>query len=154
MALDREILPADDSTLSTTVVFDSNGGVAIDYSSYYERIASALENISTAIGVDSTSISGILASSAQSLENISTAIGVDSTSISGILASSAQSLENIQTSISEIKTLASTTGIKTQGVYDWVLLSSVYKLYVDDDGAIGLENLTEYKDKIESLPKS
>jgi hypothetical protein len=129
MALDREILPADDSTLSTTVVFDSNGGVAIDYSSYYERIASALENISTAIGVDSTSISGIL-------------------------ASSAQSLENIQTSISEIKTLASTTGIKTQGVYDWVLLSSVYKLYVDDAGAIGLENLTEYKDKIESLPKS
>jgi len=129
MALDREILPADDSTLSTTVVFDSNGGVAIDYSSYYERNASALENISTAIGVDSTSISGIL-------------------------ASSAQSLENIQTSISEIKTLASTTGIKTQGVYDWVLLSSVYKLYVDDAGAIGLENLTEYKDKIESLPKS
>jgi len=129
MALDREILPADDSTLSTTVVFDSNGGVAIDYSSYYERIASALENISTAIGVDSTTISGIL-------------------------ASSAQSLENIQTSISEIKTLASTTGIKTQGVYDWVLLSSVYKLYVDDDGAIGLENLTEYKNKIESLPKS
>jgi hypothetical protein len=129
MALDREILPADDSTLSTTVVFDSGGGVAIDYSSYYERIASALENISTAIGVDSTSISGIL-------------------------ASSAQSLENIQTSISEIKTLASTTGIKTQGVYDWVLLSSVYKLYVDDAGAIGLENLTEYKDKIESLPKS
>lgn len=104
MALDREILPADDSTASTTVVFDSNGGVAIDYSSFYERIATAMETIAT--------------------------------------------------SVSSIETMASGTGIKTQGVYDWVLLSSVYKLYVDDTGAIGLEAFTTYKDKIESLPKS
>lgn len=74
------------------------------------------------------------------LETIANAVDGDSTTLISVL--------------SDFLDLARTEGIKTQGVYDWVLLSSVYKLYVDDDGAIGLEKLIEYKDKIESLPKS
>jgi hypothetical protein len=62
--------------------------------------------------------------------------------------------DTLLTVFSDFLDLARTEGIKTQGVYDWVLLSSIYKLYVDDDGAIGLTSFTEYKDKIESLPKS
>jgi hypothetical protein len=74
------------------------------------------------------------------LETIAAAVSGDSTSLLSVM--------------SDFLDLAQTNGIKTQGVYDWVLLSSVYKLYVDDAGAIGLERFTEYKDKIESLPKS
>jgi hypothetical protein len=77
---------------------------------------------------------------ATALETIASAVSGDSTSLISVL--------------SDFLDLARTEGIKTQGVYDWVLLSSVYKLHVDDAGAIGLTKLTEYKDKIESLPKS
>jgi hypothetical protein len=77
---------------------------------------------------------------ATALETIASAVSGDSTSLISVL--------------SDFVDLARTEGIKTQGVYDWVLLSSVYKIQVDDAGGIGLEKLTEYKGKIESLPKS
>ena len=40
-------------------------------------------------------------------------------------------------------------------VYDWVLLASMYKLYVDDDTdyKIGLDELVSYISKIRDLPK-
>jgi hypothetical protein len=84
------------------------------------------------------------------LYEANTGIAID---YSPYLSRIAASLETISTKLSSIESLATTNGIKTQGVYDWVLLSSVYKLYVDDAGAIGLTKLTEYKDKISSLPK-
>jgi hypothetical protein len=84
------------------------------------------------------------------LYEANTGIAID---YSPYLSRIAASLETISTKLSSIESVATTSGIKTQGVYDWVLLSSVYKLYVDDTGAIGLTKLTEYKDKISSLPK-
>lgn len=66
-------------------------------------------------------------------------------------------LQNVNTSLSEISERAAGEGIKTLGVYDWVLLSSVFKMYVDDttkENFIGRDKLEEYRDKINSLPKS
>jgi len=151
-----------------TIVTVSAGGVAIDYSASYLRIAVALETIAASLGSDSTTLSGILASSAQALENIDsrlTAINVnlgsDSTTLSGILASSAQALENIDSRLTTINVnlgivadLAGSTGIRTIGPYEWVGLVSSYQLYVEADGSIGLPGLAEYKDKINSLPKA
>ena len=91
----------------------------------------------TLTGKDYTSELGRIASA---LETIASSVSGDSTTLISVL--------------SDFVDLAKTEGIKTQGVYDWVLLSSVYKIQVDDAGGIGLEKLTEYKDKIESLPKS
>lgn len=127
MALDREILPADDSTAQTAVITDSNGGIAIDYSSYYARIATALENIATSLGGDSTTVVGILG-------------GLES------------NMATLATNSTTIKNLASGTGIHMVGPYDWLGYASMYKLYVEDTGAIGLAKLTEYKDKISALP--
>jgi hypothetical protein len=90
----------------------------------------------TLTGKDYTSELGRIATA---LETIASSVSGDSTSLISVM--------------SDFLDLARTEGIKTQGVYDWVLLSSVYKLYVDDAGAIGLTKLTEYKDKIASLPK-
>ena len=84
------------------------------------------------------------------LYEANTGIAIDYTPY---LSRIAASLETISTKLTSIESLATTGGIKTQGVHDWVLLSSVYKLYVDDAGSIGLTKLTEYKDKIASLPK-
>jgi hypothetical protein len=91
----------------------------------------------TLTGKDYTSELGRIASA---LETIASSVSGDSTTLISVL--------------SDFLDLAKTEGIKTQGVYDWVLLSSVYKIQVDDAGGIGLEKLTEYKGKIESLPKS
>lgn len=95
-----EPFQTDDSSRSGYAVIDENtGNIAIDYTQYYNRIATALETIATA---------------------------------------------------------ATNDGIKTLGVYDWVLLSSVFKMYVDDttkENFIGRDKLEEYRDKINSLPK-
>lgn len=111
MALDREVIPADDSTGSTTVVSNSTGGLAIDYSHYFDRIAISLETIAA----NSTTVA---------------------------------------TNVAAIKQLAAGNGIHTLGPIDWVGLISVYKLYVEDADAIGLEKLLEYKAKIDALPKN
>jgi hypothetical protein len=49
-------------------------------------------------------------------------------------------------------TLATGTGIHIVSPYEWLGYASLYKLYVEDTGAIGLAKLSEYKDKIKSLP--
>lgn len=113
-----------------TIVTDSNGGIAIDYSSYYERIATALETIAT----DTTAIK-------TSLANVDTQLTTMSTSIS-----------TMTTNSTTITGLATGTGIHMVGPYDWLGYMSLYKLYVEDTGAIGLTKLTEYKDKVKALP--
>jgi hypothetical protein len=106
----------DSRPIVTTETSGATGvAIAIDYTTYVSRIATALETIASSVGDDSTTLISVF---------------------------------------SNFLELAKTDGIKTQGVHDWVLLSSVYKLYVDDAGAIGLTKLTEYKDKIASLPKA
>ena len=45
MAIETEIITLPDSTTQTVVYNTEPGGVAIDYSQYFERIASSLENI-------------------------------------------------------------------------------------------------------------
>ena len=126
-----------------TIISDDSGSVAIDYSPYFERIATALENIYTSFGGDSSSVSGILNSSTQALESIESQL----VSISATLTTTSQSLETIST-------LASGDGVRMVGPYDWLGYSSLYKLYVEDDGAIGLDALIAYKDKINNLPKA
>ena len=82
---------ADSSQTSYAVINEESGAIAIDYSQYYERMATALETLAT---------------------------------------------------------LSSTTGVKTLPAYSWLLAASMYKISVDDDGAIGLPALTEYHTKL------
>jgi hypothetical protein len=84
-----------------TIVTDSNGGVAIDYSAVANRIATALENANT-----------LLTSISQSL--------VDIKADTDVMSQSA----------SVVSGLAQGTGIHTIGPYDWVGLISTYQLLV------------------------
>jgi hypothetical protein len=121
-----------------TIVTDSNGGVAIDYSAVYERIATALETIATSVGSDSTTISGKMGENVQALENITQA-----------LQSSSVSQE-----LNDIRTLLESGNAKISDPLAWMGLMSVYKLYVEDPGAIGIEELKAYKAKIDALVAS
>ena len=63
--------------------------------------------------------------------------------------------ERIATALEQLVEMASTDGIKTMNVYEWMMLASMYKLYVDDesDYKIGLEEFVAYVNKIKDLPK-
>jgi hypothetical protein len=87
---------ADSSQTSYAVINEESGAIAIDYSQYYERMATALETLAT---------------------------------------------------------LSSTTGVKTLPAHSWLLAASMYKISVDDDGAIGLPALTEYHTKLNDITK-
>ena len=107
MALERIVVDSDSTYPDTGIIRDeATGNIVADYSKYFERIATAVETIST--------------------------------------------------DVAAIKGMAESGGIKTLGAQDWILLASVYKMFVDDttkENYIGIDQLTEYKDKIDSLPK-
>lgn len=105
-------------------------GDPIDYSAYYGRIATALETLAT----NSTDIKTSLSSINTHLSTIAT------------------NTTTISTNSTTMTTLATGTGIHIVSPYEWLGYSSLYKLYIEDTGAIGLTKLTEYKDKIKSLP--
>lgn len=113
-----------DRPIVTTETSGATGvSVAIDYTTYYSRIATALETIAT-----------------------------NSTTISSSLSAIKTDLDTMTSNSTTIKDLAIGTGIHFVSPYEWLGYMSLYKLYVEDSGAIGLTKLTEFKDKIKSLP--
>lgn len=128
-----------------------------DYGTNISAIGTAL----TAIDVDTTSLAATLATIASSLaviatNSIETATSLTATSNSLTIGSTSisQIVSSLMLEVKDIKDLAAGTGIHTVGAYEWLGLMSSYKLYVEDSGAIGLEALTAYKDKVNALPTS
>lgn len=74
------------------------------------------------------------------------------------LATSAESIatdiDSIAADIDAIKTLAEVDGIATKDPLAWMGLMSVYKLYVEDPGSMGIDALKAYKAKIDALVAS
>ena len=60
-------------------------------------------------------------------------------------------VESMAADIHAVKLLAEGSGVKTNDPLGWLGLMSVYKLYVEDPNAIGLDALKAYKEKIDSL---
>jgi DNA repair ATPase RecN len=124
----NDLLDQNDSTQASSYLYEANTGIAIDYSPYLSRIATSLETI------------------ASSLNNGSTPIGT-------ILSEMSQSAETLASASETLISLAATTGIKTVPAYSWLLAASMYKISVDDTGAIGLKALTDYHPKLNSIVK-
>jgi glycyl-tRNA synthetase alpha subunit len=61
--------------------------------------------------------------------------------------------ERIATALEQLVVMASTDGIKTIPAYSWLLAASMYKISVDDTGAIGLTSLTDYHTKLNDIAK-
>ena len=61
--------------------------------------------------------------------------------------------ERIATALVQLVVMASTDGIKTIPAYSWLLAASMYKISVDDTGAIGLTALTDYHTKLNDIAK-
>ena len=128
-----------------------------DYTTRISGIDSTLSDID----IDTTSLAVTLATIANSLaviatNSIETASSLTATSNSLTIGSTsiAQIVSSLMLEVKDIKDLAAGSGIHTVGAYEWLGLMSSYKLYVEDDGAIGLEARTAYKDKVNALPTS
>lgn len=161
MANDSSLLPSTPTPPVAAVLTTSSAGsgatannaIAYDYSPHLIRIVTALEQLSAS-----------LAFVADKMDNVSDKLGdlavqsaAHSTSLALIstrLTSISTSQSTISTAQSTISTLAAGNGIRMVGPYDWVGMISSYRLYVEDNGSIGLEQLIGYKDKINALPKA
>jgi len=141
LSVDTSLIPG------VNIVTDSvTGGIAIDYSSYYERIASAIERIE-----ENTN------RTAESLEPS------DSTKLADNLITH---LEMIAEATQIIKALAETSGIKTVNDYDILNFISNYKFLIeskellketepltDKESDKTNKRLLDYIRRIKNLPK-
>jgi hypothetical protein len=141
LSVDTSLIPG------VNIVTDSvTGGIAIDYSSYYERIASAIERIE-----ENTN------RTAESLEPS------DSTKLADNLIAH---LEMIAEATQIIKALAETSGIKTVNDYDILNFISNYKFLIeskellketepltDKESDKTNKRLLDYIRRIKNLPK-
>lgn len=153
-----EVLGEDSTPKTITVVIDDlNGGVAIDYTGHFEKIALGLETL-----VQQTT---------RIADSLTTA---DSTNLATTLANNgdrvANALEtteapNLADNIAVMRGLAEGEGIHTIGAYEWLGLISSYINYVDrgeisnTEGNVSeaekvkaIEDLTAFIEKIKSLP--
>lgn len=154
---------SDSSQTGYAVINEESGAIAIDFSQYYERIATALETLATlssTTGVKTISTLSEDSTSAQySIVNeISDKLAIVATTLSSISNSSAeiaQASENTSNSLAGIFARATGAGIHMKGPLDWLGLVSTYKLYVENVGPdnVTLQGLIEYKAKIDLLPK-
>ena len=99
----------------------------------------------TLTGKDYTSELGRIATALETIATQTTTIATQTTTI-------ATNTTTISTNSTTMTTLASGSGIHIVSPYEWLGYASLYKLYVEDTGAIGLTALAAYKDKITALP--
>ena len=118
MTVERIVVDSDSTYPDTPIIRDASGNIVVDYSKYLERIAIAVETMS---------------SNTTAIKN---------------------SLATLVTNSTQLNSIIDAKGIKMNAPYDWVGLISAYKLYVEDTGAIGLDKLTEYYNKINALPRT
>ena len=142
MAIQVQKIPVEgtDSTIRDIIVVSNDaGGIAIDYTEQLTEILSSLQSIANSLQTsDSTKFAD--------------AISIHGNRIASALEPSDST--SFADHIAAVRNLAEGSGIHTVGPYDWLGYSSLYKLYVEDTGAIGLAKLIEYKDKINNLPKA
>ena len=99
----------------------------------------------TLTGKDYTSELGRIATALETIATQTTTLATQTTTV-------ATNTTTIATNSTTMITLATGSGIHIVSPYEWVGYASLYKLYVEDTGAIGLTKLSEFKDKIKSLP--
>ena len=130
----------DTSSLPGVTIVRAGGseeGIVIDYSSYYARIATALETIASSLNNGSTPIGTILSEIAQASED------------------TARASETIAQASVGIYDRSKGAGIHTKGPQDWIGLISTYKLYIENAGPekITLAEFEAFYNKIKDLPK-
>ena len=141
-------------------------GDPIDYTTYYARIATALETIAT----NSTAIKNSLATvttNSTTVANNSTTVATNSTTLATNSTTIATNSTTVANNTTTLTNLASGPGIHISGPYDWLGYAAIYRLFVEqgdlldntntaspDEQEAALALIQEYVDKIKSLPSA
>ena len=116
------IPPATQGT-TTYSTQDAVVDVEIDYSSFYGRIATALETIATQVTT--------IAAQTTTIATQSTTIAAQTTIVATQTTTVASKQTAMETYQKKLKELGETTGIHVVGPYDWLGLINVYKSLIE-----------------------
>ena len=129
--------------------------IAIDYTTYYERIATALETIAT----NSTAIKNSLAAIDTDFDTLktqlttiatqSTTIATQATTLATQTTTIATQQTTMATKLTALEARAADQGIHIVGPWEWLGMSSIVKLY--DEKGVDYNTL---KARVEQIPKS
>lgn len=123
--IQSENIVGEDSSNPLNVIFDDvSGHIAIDYSSYYNRIASALETIAS----NSTTI----ATQITTLTTQATTIAAQSTTTAANTTTIADKQTAMETYQKKLKELSESTGIRVVGPYEIVQFVNTYRILVEE----------------------
>jgi hypothetical protein len=153
-----EVLGEDSTPRTITVVVDDlNGGVAIDYTGQFEKIALGLETL-----VQKTTLIADALATADAT-NLATTLAINGNRMATALEPTDST--NFADNVAIIRGLAQGSGIHTIGAYEWLGLISSYINYVErgeisnTEGNVSeaeklkaIEDLTAFIEKIKSLP--
>lgn len=124
---------------------------------FERRVMTSEDSSSTSYALYKITTTTTVKTAPDTPEGTTTAVAEEFLSVdyTAIYSEISNHLSDIKTTLQNVETLAAGDGIKTMNVYDWVMLASMYKLYVDDDTdyKIGLEELVSYISKVRDLPK-
>ena len=138
------------ASLGGSEVTLTDSSVTVSYIAYREFSSTIptpsliIDSVSSVITVDYSDNYDRLTSAIESINSATERLG-DAFQTSD----STKFADNFQ----QIVNLASGDGIRTLPAYSWYLAASSYKIYVDDAGGIGLSAFTNYKSRLESIPK-
>ena len=136
--------------------------IAIDYTTYYDRIATALETIATNSTAIKNSLAAIdtdfdtLKTQLTTIADQSTTIATQATTLAAqttTLAAQTTTIATQQTTmaakLTALEARAADQGIHIVGPWEWLGMSSIVKLY--DEKGVNYEAL---KARVDSIPKS
>lgn len=129
--------------------------IAIDYTTYYDRIATALETIAT----NSTAIKNSLANIDTDFDTLktqlttiatqTTTIATQATTLATQTTTIATQQTTMATKLTALEARAADQGIHIVGPWEWLGMSSIVKLY--DEKGVDYNTL---KARVEQIPKS
>jgi hypothetical protein len=128
----------EDSSNPLSVVYDDvSGHLQIDYSSYYNRIATAFETV---------------ASNSTAIKNAIETVASNSTAIKNSLSTIAEKQTAIETYQKKLKELGEGNGIRVVGPYEIVQFINTYRILVEEGRILGWrENMPSDKDIAKTL---
>ena len=145
--------------------------IAIDYTTYYDRIATALETIATnstaiknslaAIDTDFDTLktqlttiadqSTTIATQATTLATQTTTIAAQTTTLASQTTTIASKQTAMETYQKKLKELGEGTGIHVVGPYDWLGLINVYRSLIEQGGIIDTQGNVDASKQAQAL---
>lgn len=155
MAEDSTLLPNVDEPPGAAPSSGDGTGTAFDYSNHFDRIVTALEQMSLSLALihDQLNVissnSNIMAAAQTAIMSSQSTIADSQTTIADKQTTIADKQTLIETYQKTLKELGEGAGVHIQGPYEWLSMYAIYKLLTEE----GVTDFASLKAQVDSLPK-